>query len=62
MKMKYRFHGVIPLTEDLKDVNDFPVGNDFCGNPDLIKPENRCPGVVDDEALENFFASNCADR
>ena len=62
MTMKMRFYGVIPLTEDLEDTDGDIVGNDFCGNPDLIKPEDRCPEAVDHVKLENFFAENCANK
>jgi len=37
MELRKSFHGVIPFRPGMTDVNGNTFGNDFCGDPSLIK-------------------------
>ena len=47
MELKKRFHSIIPYKPGMVDVNGHSFGNDFCGDPSLIRDEDSCRDVID---------------
>jgi len=62
MELRKRFHGVIAYKPGMVDINGKTFGNDFCGDPALIKEEDSCHDVVDNEGLDRFFKKQCTGR
>jgi hypothetical protein len=63
-----RYAGVVSsetnatLQKSSEDDEDVVVGNDFCGNPELLKDETDCRESVDMDGLNNEYDKECKDK